>query len=226
MNELQGNILWSALSGAQQAFAVGNGQALRYAPGLPPLVAFADKAQPDLGAIAPFCKPGEQLYCAGWSGVPPAGWQIDAEATMSRMVWRRAMPAVDEAPDALLLGAGQANHALALATLTRPGPLGSRTPELGEYFGYFEGERLIAMAGERLFTGALREISGVCTHPDFQGRGFARRLMLKLVRRQMQRRETPFLHVMRENTGARQLYERMGFEACEELVVRIVSMCG
>ena len=26
----------------------------------------------------------------------------------------------------------------------------------------------------------LREISGVCTHPDYQGRGYARRLMTKL----------------------------------------------
>ena len=41
------------------------------------------------------------------------------------------------------------------------------------------------MAGERMHAGTLREISGVCTHPDFQGRGLARRLMRKLVRRQM-----------------------------------------
>jgi len=58
------------------------------------------------------------------------------------------------------------------------------------------------MAGERFQAGALREISGVCTHPDFQGRGFARRLMLKLIRHQMHRGETPVLHVIRDNTHA------------------------
>ena len=79
------------------------------------------------------------------------------------------------------------------------------------------------MAGERSYAGTLREISGVCTHPDFQGRGLAKRLMLKLIRREMLRNETPFLHVMRDNVGARQLYERMGFRNYREVVVRVVS---
>jgi predicted GNAT family acetyltransferase len=97
--------------------------------------------------------------------------------------------------------------------------------ELGEYFGCFEGDRLVAMAGERMAAGTLREISGVCTHPDVQGRGYARHLMIKLVRRQMQRDETPFLHVMRDNAGARRLYARMGFRDYRESVVRVVSPC-
>jgi predicted GNAT family acetyltransferase len=121
------------------------------------------------------------------------------------------------------LGAEHAAQALQLAELTRPGPFGLRTIELGEYFGYFEDKRLIAMAGERMHADSLREISGVCTHPDYQGRGLARRLMLKLIRREMLRNETPFLHVMSENVGAWQLYERMGFRKYREVVVRVVS---
>ena len=39
----------------------------------------------------------------------------------------------------------------------------------------------------------------------------------------MQRLETPFLHVMSSNVGARQLYERMGFRNYKESVVRVVS---
>jgi len=96
--------------------------------------------------------------------------------------------------------------------------------ELGEYFGCFEGDRLVAMAGERMACGLLREISGVCcTHPEQQGRGLARRLMVKLLRRQMLRGEQPFLHVMSGNTGARRLYEAMGFANHRESVVRVVS---
>jgi ribosomal protein S18 acetylase RimI-like enzyme len=57
------------------------------------------------------------------------------------------------------------------------------------------------------------------------GRGFARRLMIKLIRRQMQRHETPFLHVMRDNDRAHRLYERMGFRDYRECVVRVVSRC-
>jgi predicted GNAT family acetyltransferase len=88
----------------------------------------------------------------------------------------------------------------------------------------FEGERLVAMAGERMHAGSFREISGICTHPDFRGRGLARGLTAKLVRRQMQRLETPFLHVMRDNAGARRLYGQMGFREHRESVVRVVSL--
>ncbi len=96
---------------------------------------------------------------------------------------------------------------------------------MGEYFGYFEDSRLIAMAGERMAAGALHEVSGsICTHPQYRGRGLARRpITSKLVHRQMRRGETPFLHVMSANTGARALYESMGFRTERETVVRVIS---
>jgi predicted GNAT family acetyltransferase len=79
------------------------------------------------------------------------------------------------------------------------------------------------MAGERMAAPALREVSGVCTRPGWQGRGFARRLMLKLIRRQLLRGETPFLHVMSTNTVAHALYLGMGFRDYCETVVRVVA---
>lgn len=223
MKHLLDNITWHTLVGPHAKFSAGTATARRYASGFSPIVGFVDPERPDFTALADHCAAGEHFYCDGWSGPAPAGWQIDTEATMFKMVWEGALPAADEAPEAIALRPEHAESALALATLTRPGPFGVRTIELGEYFGVFEGERLIAMAGERMAAGTLREISGVCTHPQFQGHGLARRLMLKLVRRQMQRGETPFLHVMRANTGAHGLYARMGFRDHLESVVRVVS---
>ncbi len=144
---------------------------------------------------------------------------------MFKMVWDGRPPESDEAPDAIRLEPEHATQALELATLTRPGPFGPRTIELGEYFGYFEGSRLIAMAGERMCGGEFHEISGVCVHPDFQGRGMARRLTSKVVRRQLMRNETPFLHVMRDNAGGRALYERLGFRNYRESAVRVIARC-
>jgi predicted GNAT family acetyltransferase len=67
------------------------------------------------------------------------------------------------------------------------------------------------------------EISGVCTHPDYQGKGLARKLMTKLIRQQMLRNERPFLHVMSSNAGAHGLYLKMGFADYREVAVRVVS---
>ena len=222
MTALLDNIVWHSLVGPQARFACGSGGARRYARGFSPIVGFSTPDDPDFDALAPHCTRDEHFYCDGWSGTPSPGWQIDAETTMFKMVWDAAVPQ-DEAQDAVALSAVHASAALELATLTRPGPFGPRTIELGEYFGFFDDGRLVAMAGERMHAGELREISGVCTHPDFQGRGFARRLMTKLLHRQRQRDETPFLHVMRHNTGARELYARMGFRDFRESVVRVIS---
>ena len=216
------DIVWRSLTGAHAGFAAGSGGARRYAPGFSPIIGFADAARPDFAALAPHCPSDEHFYCDGWDGAAPPDWRIDVETTMFKMVWDGGLPA-DEAPDAIALGPEHAAQATALATLTKPGPFGPRTIELGEYFGCFDGDRLIAMAGERFHAAPLREISGVCAHPAAQGRGYARRLMTKLIARQMQRGETPCLHVMRDNERAHRLYERMGFRDYRASVVRVVS---
>ena len=216
------NVFWHALTGAQASFAIGSGGARRYAPGFSPILGFADTGQPDFDALLPFCVSGESFYTDGWSGSVPAGWRIELESTMFKMLWAGELPPVDAAPEALPLGSVDAEQALELAALAKPGPFGPRTIELGDYFGVFDGARLLAMAGERAFAGNLREVSGICTHPQAQGRGLARRLTAKLIRRQLLRGETPFLHVMRSNEGARVLYRRMGFVDIRESMVRVV----
>lgn len=223
MKKLLDNIVWNSLSGPHSHFTTGTADIRRYAPGFSPIIGFANPQQPDLNALTPYCEPGEHFYCDAWSGEPPAGWQIDTETTMFKMVWESGMPDQDEAADALPLNTEHAAPAMELATLTQPGPFALRTIELGEFWGYFEGDQLVAMAGERMHAGHFREISSVCTHPDFQGRGYARRLMLKLVRRQMQRGQVPFLHVIHDNHLARGLYQRMGFSDYLESVVRVIS---
>lgn len=215
------DIVWRALAGAHARFAAGTGEARRYASGFSPIAGFADRARPDFAALSPYCEPGEALYCDGWSGRPPEGWRVEVEDVMLKMIWDAPMPP-DDGLAAIRLGDEHVEQALALVERTHPGPFGPRTLELGEYFGCFEDGRLVAMAGERLHAPPLREVSGVCTDPGFQGRGLARRLVTTLVRREMRRGETPCLHVMRDNAPASRLYRRMGFRVHRESVVRII----
>jgi ribosomal protein S18 acetylase RimI-like enzyme len=232
MAHLLDNVIWNTLVGPHAEFAVGAGGVRRYAAGFSPIVGFADQRRPDFEALAPWCESGEHLYCSGWDGQAPRGWQVEADSTMCLMVCPPGsadgpIAGTNGEPDgAKRLEPRHAQLAMELAQLTRPGPFGLRTIGLGDYYGYFVGERLVAMAGERMHVGPFREISGVCTHPDFQGRGMARRLVRRLMALQRVRGQTSFLHVMSANQGARRLYEALGFRNYREPVVRVITIAA
>jgi len=221
--QLLDNIVWNCLAGPHAKFSSGTDTIKRYARGFSPLIGARERDAPDFSALARYCDAGEQFYCAGWSADAPAGWRVDFDSTMEQYVWAAPSPAPVELPQAIRLGPEHAAETLALVALAHPGPFAARTPELGDYFGLFEDAKLIAMAGERMHAGLLREISGVCTHPDFQGRGLARKLMERVVALQLARGQIPFLHVMSANATARRLYERMGFRRHQQMAVRVVT---
>lgn len=217
------NIPWHSLAGPHAPYSSGTDEARRYARGFSGIVGFADAQRPNFAALADFCTPGEHFYCSGLSVPVANGWRVDAEVTANQMVWDAPPPADEGAFGAVRLGQGHVPQMLQLVAATQPGPFAERTIELGEYYGVFEGERLVAIAGERMAAGNLREISGVCTDPGFQGRGLARRLVALLVRRQLQRGEVPFLHVVQDNSQARRIYERMGFRHHQSVTLRVIA---
>ena len=147
---LLSNIVWHSLAGPHAAFSAGTATARRYARGFPPIIGFADNDHPDLPALARFCDVGEHLYCGGWSGPVPPGWQLDTDTHMHQMAWEGAMPSPAASIDAVPLGPQHVPQMQELVALTQPGPFGPRNIELGSYFGVFDAERLVAMAGERM----------------------------------------------------------------------------
>jgi predicted GNAT family acetyltransferase len=112
---------------------------------------------------------------------------------------------------------------LALATLTRPGPFTLEAQALGEFFGVRIGDRLAAMAGERMKQEGYSEISGVCTHPDFRGRGLGRLLSVFMTDRVLARGETPYLHTYATNAAAIGLYESIGYDTRAVLNVAMLQ---
>ena len=220
---LLANISWHSLNGSHARYSSGTKVARRYARGFSPIIGFADVERPDFSALAPYCDLGEHFYCGGWSGPAPAGWQIEADSSAWQLIWAGQLPDAQETPGVVRMGAEHLTAMLELVTMTQPGPFAERTIELGEYYGIFEAGRLVAMAGERFEVAQLKEISTVCTHPDFRGRGLARRLVEHLLHRALARGQMPFLHVMRENDAAGRIYERMGFHRVQEFAVRVVS---
>jgi len=140
----------------------------------------------------------------------PRGWQLLQKAEGLQLVleeWQPAPTAVKAVP----LQEQHVEEMLQLAALTKPGPFGPRTIAFGHYFGVFENGRLVAMTGQRLHVQSFTEISAVCTHPDYLGRGFAFALVQHEANLILQQGQTPFLHVRKDNERAIALYLRMGF---------------
>jgi len=136
------------------------------------------------------------------------------EVTMVKDLDQMVGPAIDDTPanpQIIQLGASDVAEMTALVRLTNPGPFLPRTMEMGNFFGIRVEGRLAAITGERLHPEGYRELTAVCAHPDFRGRGFPRDLIRHVSRDIRVRGETPFLHVVSENTAALTLYQKLGF---------------
>ncbi|WP_318963683.1 GNAT family N-acetyltransferase [Allosphingosinicella flava] len=114
---------------------------------------------------------------------------------------------------------------LELALLTVPGPFAPMTHRLGRFIGVKQDGQLIAMAGERMSMPGFREVSGVCTHPDHRGQGYAQALMAIITQRILDEGDTPFLHAYATNRMAIELYERLGWQVRAPMITAILSRC-
>jgi predicted GNAT family acetyltransferase len=125
--------------------------------------------------------------------------------------------------DIVTLGTGDVPAMMELTKLTNPGPFAARTHELGTFLGVKVDGRLVAMAGERMKPADYTEITAVCVHPDYRGRGYAQLLLGAMAREIAARGEIPFLHVFSDNESAIALYRRQGMEIRRRLCVTVLG---
>ena len=144
----------------------------------------------------------------------PKPWTLLSGMDGYQMVYRssEALPIKFDAVEILPLTQHHVPQMLELTKLTNPGPFGSKTIDFGHYTGIFDGEQLVAMAGQRLHALPYAEISAVCTHPDYLGKGYAKQLLCYQVNRILAASGIPYLHVRHDNHRAIQVYEIMGFK--------------
>jgi ribosomal protein S18 acetylase RimI-like enzyme len=204
------NPVWSALSGPHRSIAGRLHDLQWYPPSIAPFVAVpAAGAQPDLDA-AVRSGLGDQAYFVGQCPSSlPEPWRVVSRSNILQLFPTGEIPQGEQA--GIVLGEIDRRAMRELTQLAFPDFFCERTAELGVYLGIYDADKLIAMAGERMALPGLQEISGVCTHPDFSGRGHARRLTRALLSRQHRRGVGSFLHVSEGNVAARKLYESMGF---------------
>lgn len=204
--------VWASLTTYHASIAVGDAQARRYPDDVNLFASACDDDDPAaLAALGALLTPGQTAYVLQVPPVrlPPGCIEVRPGRGVQMLATRALVD--DTGGDVHALGDADAADMLALAQLTQPGPFLARTHTMGRFVGFRIDGQLAAMAGERMRFPGYTEISGVCTHPDFRGRGFARRLSAAVGARIQSRGDTPFLHAWASNRAAIALYESMGF---------------
>src|SRR5215469_4047535 len=214
----------ASFSSRHAALSVGGTLARRYAPDVNLFASARDDTATALTALAALVRPGERVFVLQVPDiVVPSGFGVIKAARGVQMIATRSVPAETGTEDIVTLTDTDAPEMLALATLTEPGPFLARTHAMGRFLGIRIGARLAAMAGERFRFPGYTEVSGVCTHPDFRGRGLARRLSAAVAANIEARGERPFLHAWKTNLAAITLYESLGFGIRTEVDVAVLE---
>jgi predicted GNAT family acetyltransferase len=228
------NPIWNSLVTRHAHLAlgadVGHGLVRRYPADIGPLCAFQEptaEAYADLAAIVP--EGDIAALFLEERAVLPAGWELVREGRLVQMV----CPVVPDEPriaDVVVrMEPADFPEMVALATLAKPGPFRKRTATLGGFLGIRVDGRLVAMAGQRTSPTGFAEISAVCTHPEFRGRGYAQALVAAVARDIHAEGRVPFLTSFEANVGAVRVYGQVGFVArrmFELAVVKPPSMVG
>lgn len=216
--------VWASLSTSQRSLAAGDALALRYRRDVNLFASAADDSETALAALVELVAPGEAIYVLQAPAITkPSALTLDQAAEGVQMVATQRIGADINDADIDPLADADAVEMQALAGLTNPGPFLEKTHTMGAFRGVRIDGRLAAMAGERMRFPGFTEISGVCTHPDFRGRGLARRLSAAVAAGIETRGDTPFLHAWKTNDAAIGLYHSLGFRHRCDVNVAVLS---
>ena len=224
MSHILDNPAWNALISGNKSLANGTGTAKYFSPevsffaGIP---AFKRSNFEELHDTISFDKP--VAICTSSKMIDPQPWQILHRVDGFQMLYAGRPGQQNENIYPEPLTEIHVPEMIALTKLTKPGPFTEQTILFGHYEGVFRNNRLIAMAGQRLHCFNNIEISAVCTHPDYLGRGYARALIMSQVLQIREQAALPCLHVRQDNTRAIKVYESMGFQTSREMIFYILK---
>jgi GNAT superfamily N-acetyltransferase len=208
------NPVWHALQTTHKAFAQGTDRVHRYPVDVLQFLGCADPVHADLNEILPWTSVGEKMLMIGELPVLPSNWALVRQLDCIQMTCDR--PVSTASPDVVPLE--NIEEMLTLVSMVQPGFFYRNTPMLGQYYGIYQEGQLVAIAGERTRIDGMVEVSAVCTHPAFTGRGYAHQLVAHIMNKNVAEGNVLYLHFLTSNDRARKVYEGLGFVYRRDIV--------
>lgn len=224
MEHVLDNPAWNALISGNRNLSCGNDRARYFSKDVSPFAGLIESSPENfqvLYEIIPF--DGPVGFITPQQMDIPGKWKVSRFIRTLQMVYDDHPGLPETELELAPLTGEHVPDMLALTKLTNPGPFAAGTIAFGHYYGVFDRDKLVAMAGQRLHIFNYAEISAVCTHPDYAGRGYARQLLLFQVHRIIATGGIPFLHVRYDNERAISVYKKLGFSTRKEIYFYILQ---
>ena len=203
------NPVWNSLSETHKNFAVDFRNIKFYHPDYCPFGAFMEPGNL-LDPISEYAKLTDNFFIVGRQPILPANIQLKNELVCDQMVIHNKIKL--ERKEEISRLTDKDNEKLSqLVNLVQPGYFKINTSSLGDYFGIFKNNELVAVTGERMKMNNYTEVSAVVTHPLYTGNGYAKQLVAHTVNNIFDQNKIPYLHVSESNSAAIKLYENLGF---------------
>lgn len=227
MKHVLDNAAWNASISGNRDLAFGNGTVRYFDKEVSPFVGLEENTMENFRVLhKQLPHNGPVLFLTADPAEIPAPWKVLQVIRGLQMVCDDVKAEDSGLAELVPLTHGHASQMVALAKLTNPGPFASETIRFGHYMGIFENGQLAAMAGQRMHAFAYAEVSAVCTHPHYTGKGYARQLLVYHINRIKKASETPFLHVRHDNERAIEVYKRLGFYTRREVYFNVMLKAG
>ena len=207
------NPVWEALTTEQASFNIGNGIVKYFPQDIAPFIGMENWDERDKKILIDQIPSDRSFSVMIANPIKlPASLQIIFTTPLYQMYCPVLQAFVLPDVEIFNLQDTHINEMFRLTALTKPGPFYANTIRLGNYYGIFHQDKLVAMTGERLKLTGYTETSAVCTHPDALGKGYASHLLSHASQRILQNGQIPFLHVRKDNLRAIRVYEKLGFQ--------------
>ena len=211
------NPIWHSLSETHKDFAIDYGEIKFYHPDYCPFGGFSEVGN-TANPIAEYAELTNPFYIIGEKPNIPTNLKLESELICFQMIIYDKIDHFIE-DEIVLLEEKDLEDLLGLVKIVYPEYFKKKTATLGNYYGIFKNNQLVAVTGERMKMDDFIEVSAVITHPDHIGKGYAKQLVTHTVNAILNQKKIPFLHVAETNISAIKLYEKLGFQTRKKISI-------